>query len=93
MVRFASCFGGSFRPQRVWVPRNKRTTYKLIFVVVIVLQYQILNLRSFGDRLVCVSILFHKRLLLRHVLEVQYGRKGFGLLEIIEQPINLYLVL
>ena len=25
------------RPQRVWVPRHKRTTYKLIFDVVIVL--------------------------------------------------------
>ena len=38
-VRFASSFGGSFRPQRVWVPRNNRTTDKFIFGVVIVLEY------------------------------------------------------
>ena len=31
------------------------------------------NLRSFGDRLVWISILVRKRLDLRHVLEVQYG--------------------
>ena len=35
-VIFAYCFEGSIRPQRVWVPRHKRTTYKLIFGVVIV---------------------------------------------------------
>ena len=38
-VRFASCFGGSFRPQSVWEPRYKRTTYKFIFGVVIIFQY------------------------------------------------------
>ena len=27
-VRFTSSFGGSIRPQRVWVPRHKRKTYK-----------------------------------------------------------------
>ena len=36
-VRFASCFAFSFRPPSVWVPRHKRTTYKFIFPVVIVL--------------------------------------------------------
>ena len=35
-----------FGPKRVWVPRHKRTTYKLIFGVVIVLKYQILNFRQ-----------------------------------------------
>ena len=36
-VRFASCFGGSFRPQSVLEPRHKRRTYKFIFVVFMVL--------------------------------------------------------
>ena len=72
------------RPQRVCVPRHKRTTYKLIFGVVIVLEYYIFNLRSFGERLVGVSILERKRLDLRHVLEVQYDRKGFAYLDIRE---------
>ena len=52
-----------------------------------------MNLRSFGDFLVWVSILLRKRLDLRHVLEVQFGRKGFGYLDIREWPINLYSVL
>ena len=43
---------------------------------------------SFGDRLLWVSILVLKRLDLRHVLEVQFGRKGFGYLDIREQSIN-----
>ena len=77
----ASCFGGSIWPERVWVPRRKITTYKLIFGVVIVLEYYVLNLRSVGDRLLWVSILVRKRLDLCHVLEVQYGRKGFGYLD------------
>ena len=47
-----------------------------------------LNLRSFGDRLVWDSILVRKRLDLRPVLEVQYGHKGFGDQEIREQNIN-----
>ena len=51
-----------------------------------------LNLRSFGDPLGWVSILVRKRLELRPVLEVQYGRKGFRYLVIIERPINLYSV-
>ena len=49
-VRFVSCYGGSIQPQRVWVPRHKRTTYKFIFGVVIVLEYiefQAIS-RSFG---------------------------------------------
>ena len=87
-VRFASCFGVSIRPQRGWVPRHKRTTYKFIFGVVIVLEYYILNFGPFRDRLVSFSILVRKRLDLRHVLEVKYGRKGFGYLDIREQPIN-----
>ena len=87
-VRFASCFGGSIRQQRVWAPRHKRTTYKFIFGVVIVLKYKILNLRSFGDRFVWVSILVYKKLDMRTILEVEYGRKGFGYREIREQPIN-----
>ena len=87
-VRFASCFRGSFQSQSVWVPRHKRTTYKFIFGVFIVLEYLILNLRSFGDRLVGVSILVRKRLYLRAVLEVQFGRKGFGYIDIRERPIN-----
>ena len=28
-----SWFGGSIQPQKVWVPRHKRTTYKFIFGV------------------------------------------------------------
>ena len=39
MLDFASCFGGSLLPERVWVPRYKRTTYKFIFGVVNVLEY------------------------------------------------------
>ena len=85
-----SCFGCLFRPQRVWIPRLKRTTYKLIFGVVIVLEYLMLNFRPFGDRLDGVSILVRKRLDLRPVLEVQFGRKGFGYLDTRERPINLY---
>ena len=52
-----------------------------------------LNFRPIRDRLVWVSILVRKRLDLRHVLEVHFGRQWFGYLEIREQPINLYLVL
>ena len=52
-----------------------------------------LNFKQFGDRLVQVSILVRKRLDLHHVLEVHFGRKWFGYLEIGERPINLYLVL
>ena len=70
------------------MPRHMRTTCKLIFGVVIVLQYQILNFRQFQDGLVWVSILVRKRLDLRHVLEVHFGRKGFGYLDIRERPIN-----
>ena len=47
----------------------------------------------FRDGFVWVSILVRKRLDLRHVLEVHFGRKGFGYLDIRERPINLYLVL
>ena len=52
----------------------------------------ILNI-AFQDRLVWVSILVRKRLDLRPVLEVQFGRKGFGYLVEREQPINLYSML
>ena len=83
-----SCFGGSIRPQRVWVPKHKRTTYKFVFGVVIVLEYYISNLIPFRDRLVWVLILVRKRLDLCHVLVIQYGHKGFGYLDIREQPIN-----
>ena len=79
-----SCFGGSFQPQRVWVPRQNTTTYKLIFGVVIVLEYLILNFRPFRDRLVWVSILVCKRLELRRVLEVHFGRKAFACLDLRE---------
>ena len=75
------------------MPRHKRTTYKNIFCVVIVLEYQILNFRQFGDGLVWVSIMVRKMLDLRHVLEVHCGRKGFVYLDIREQPINLFSVL
>ena len=92
-VRFASCFEGSLRPERVWVPRHKITTYKFIFGVVIVLEYKLLNLRSSGDRLVWVSMLVRKRLDLRHVLDVHFSRKAFGCLDVRERPINLYSVL
>ena len=84
MVRFASYFGGSFWTQMVWVPINKRTTYKFIFGVVIVLEYKLLNLRSSGDRLVWVSMLVRKRLDLRHVLDVHFSRKGIGYLDVRE---------
>ena len=40
--------------------------------------------RSFG----LVSILVRKRLDLRSVLEVHFGRKGFGYLDIREGPMN-----
>ena len=43
--------------------------------------------------MVGVKILERKRLDLRHVLDVQYDRKGFGYLDIRERPINLYAVL
>ena len=72
----------------VWVPRHKITTYKLIFGVVIVLEYKLLNLRSFGDRLVRVSMLVRKRLDLRHVLDAHLERKAFECLDIRERPIN-----
>ena len=52
----------------------------------------ILN-NAFRDHLVWVSILGRKRLDLRPVLEVQFGRKGFGYLVERERPINLYSVL
>ena len=52
-----------------------------------------MNLRSFGDRLVGVSILVFKRLDLHHVLEVHFGPKVFGYLDIRERPINLYSAL
>ena len=92
-MRYASCFGGSIRPQRIWVPRHNRTTYKFIFGVFIVLKYYILNFGPFQDRLVLFSFLVRKMLDLRPFLEVQYGRKGFGYLYIRERPINLYSVL
>ena len=38
-------------------------------------------------------ILVRKRIDLRYVLEVHFGRKGFGYLEISERPVNLYSVL
>ena len=75
------------------VPRHKITTYKLIFGVVKVWQYQISNFRQFRDGLVWVSILVRKRLDLRHVLEVLFGRNGFGYLHTRERPLNLYSVL
>ena len=52
-----------------------------------------MNLLSFGDRLVRDSILVCKRLYRRHVLDVHFGRKWFGYLDIREQPKNLYSVL
>ena len=79
-------------PQSVWVPRQNRRTYKIILGVVIVLEYQILNFRPFRDPLVWVSILLRKRLDLRPVLEVQYGRKGFAYLDRRERLIKLYYV-
>ena len=75
------------------MPRHKRTTYTFIFRVVIVLEYQILNFRQFRDGLVWGLIPVCKRIDLRHVLEVHFGRKGFGYLEISERPVNLYCVL
>ena len=91
-VTFACCFEGSFWPQSVLVPRHNRMTYKLILCVFIVFPYQILKLRSFGDRLLWVSILVRKRLDMRHVLEVHFGRRTFGYLGIRERPINWYSV-
>ena len=70
------------------MPRHKRTTYKFIFRVVIVLEHQILNFRQFQDGLVWGSILVRKRLDLRNVLDVYFGRKAFGYLDIRERPIN-----
>ena len=52
-----------------------------------------MNSLSFGDRLVRDSILVCKRLDMRPGLDVHLGRKGFGYLDIREQPINLYSVL
>ena len=52
-----------------------------------------MNLMSFGDRLVWDSNLVCKRLYMRPVLDVHFGRKGFGYLDIRERPINLYSVL
>ena len=52
-----------------------------------------MNFWPFGDRFVGLSILVLKRLDLSLVLEVQFGRKGFGYLDIRERPINLYSVL
>jgi hypothetical protein len=46
--------------QGVWVPRHKRTTYKLRFVICLVSEYKILNFRSFQDCSVWVSILLRK---------------------------------
>ena len=77
----------------VWVPMHKRKTYKIIFGLFIVLENKVLNCRPFRDRFVWVSILVRKRLDLRPVLEVYFGRKGFGYLYIRERPINLYSVL
>ena len=57
------------------------------------LENKIFNLRSFGDRLLWVSILVRESLDLHHVLEVNFGRKGFGYLDIREGPINLYLLI
>ena len=52
----------------------------------------ILNI-AFRERLVWVSILVRKRLDLRPILEVQFGRKGFGYLVERERPINSYSML
>ena len=52
-----------------------------------------MNYKPFRDRLVWVSILVRKRLDLRYDLEVHFGRKAFGYLDVREGPINLYLVL
>ena len=52
----------------------------------------ILN-NTFQDPFVRVSILGRKRLDLRPVLEVQFGRKGFGYLVERERPINSYSML
>ena len=38
-------------------------------------------------------MLVRKMIDLRHVLEVHFGRKGFGYLEISERTVNLYSVL
>ena len=58
--------------------------YKFILDVFIVLEYKIMNFRPFRDRFLWVSILLRKRLDLRLVLEVHFGRKGFGYLDIRE---------
>ena len=47
-----------------------------------------MNLMSFGDRLVRDSILVCKKLDMCPVLDVHFGRKWFGYIDIIEQPIN-----
>ena len=49
-----------------------------------------MNLMSSGDRLARDSILVCKRLDMRPVLDVHFGRQGFGYLDIRERPINLY---
>ena len=51
-----------------------------------------MNLMSFGDRLVRDSILVCKRLGMRPVLDVHFGCKGFGYIDIRERPKNLYSV-
>ena len=48
---------------------------------------------QFRDGLVWGLIQVRKRIDLRHVLDVHFGRKAFGSLDIREQPINLYSVL
>ena len=47
-----------------------------------------MNLMSFRDRLVLDSILVCKRLNRRPVLDVDFGHKGFGYLDLRERPIN-----
>ena len=59
-----------FGRKRVWVSRHKRTTYKFIFGVFMVLEYKKLNFRKFRDRLLWGSILVRKWLDLLPVLEV-----------------------
>ena len=52
-----------------------------------------MNLMSFRDRLDRDSILVCKRLDMRPVLDVHFGSKGFGYLDIRKRPTNLYSVL
>ena len=79
-----------FGHKRVWVPRHKKTIYKLIFNFFIVPN---IEFRQFQDGLVWVSIVARKMLDLRLVLEDHCGQKGFGYLATREPPINLYSVL